>query len=136
VKRGGIDVLKIPVEGDIIKHRLMINFADGVPDPYFAIKNYLGGYPERVVIGDYRTRERWDNVRMLVDEDGRLKRLLANPRASILYGAPAHGTYIYGDVLIVEVAVGGDGYKSITPPWTVRYFDEYFETIAKELFRD
>lgn len=86
-----------------------------------------GGYVERVVIGNYSTRTRFDGVIMLVDEDGRHKDLPHNPRASFLYGQLVHGQPIVGDAFIVGEYIGAEGadFCDLPEKWTLENLDEY-----------
>lgn len=85
------------------------------PKSLEALQSLVGGYIERVTIGDHRTRTRWpvgqSFVVMLVDEEGLLKDKATNIRASLLYGTQVHGQRIAGDAVIIgeDLVFGEDG---------------------------
>ena len=100
--------LKIPADNGAPMEIVDID----VRDYHEAAKAIGGGaqYIERVVIGDGTARRRFEDMVMIVDEEGALeetgnRRQPHNLRASYLYGAHIHGSRVYGDVLLV-----GEGY--------------------------
>lgn len=69
-------------------------------DPFRFARDVLNGWPEIVPCGDEDGP--WENVMMLVDEDGKFKlNSRFNLRASILYGFFQHGNYLVGDAVLV-----------------------------------
>lgn len=89
---------------------------------------------ERVIVGDPSVRRRFDNMVMLVDEEGATpwKQLPRNTRASFLYGIHFHGTAIYGNALLIGEDVvydpeegPGVDFTDLPERYTVESVDRY-----------
>ena len=100
--------LKIPADDGAPMEIVDIDVRD-----YREAAKAIGGgaqYIERVVIGDATARRKFEDMVMIVDEEGALEKTgngcqPHNLRASYLYGVHIHGGRVYGNVLLV-----GEGY--------------------------
>ena len=102
-------------------------FNEEVERVYDHFQELIGGYIEQVRLGQTIHR---DDVVMLVDEEGRLKSLATNSRASALYGIFKHGQPIAGDVYLVGlVDVIEDGY--VEKDWGSLPDDVTLELVSK-----
>lgn len=95
---------------------------------------HLGNvYIERVVVGDYLTKRRFTVdgtiVVMYVDDEGLIKGLVRNHRASILYGSPIHDHFIHGPALLVGESFSQGEYEIDHLPLKYRntqFWDDFF----------
>jgi len=121
-----IRALKIPADRDKPMEIITLQNAN---DYYLqALQEIVGGFIERVAIGDCRTHRRWTEIIMFVDDEGSFKPGYdVNPRASILYGSPVHGSVIYGDVVITGETIGIEGAEcsDLNEYYSVGFFETY-----------
>ena len=101
--------LKIPADNTQAMFIMDIK-TDKFTPLYQPLAKVLGcTYIEPVTIGNWKTRDRFDTMKLIVDDAGALKSLPRNERASVLYGYPVHGASIYGDALVVGQGYFEDG---------------------------
>ena len=112
----------IPVEGDVRP----VEFADG----WDSIRTMIGAdLLERVSVG-------LPNGHTLrVDEEGRLRNLPINPRASLLYPGITRGVCLHGDVVVVAEGMTDDGPDVVDMPAAAEFAAIYGGRLARELER-
>ena len=103
----------------------MTLFNEEVERVYDHFQELIGGYIEQVRLGQTIHR---DDVVMLVDEEGRLKSLATNSRASALYGIFKHGQPIAGDAILIGLEHNpyeGDEWTSLPEDVTLETVSEW-----------
>ena len=121
--------IKIPADRDqaMVFMEGNINW-DNPESALGVLQEEVGGYVERVRIGDYRARRGFPDVIMLVDEEGKLKGKETNRRASYLYGTLVHSQLIAGDVVIIGEKLDpmeGAVWCDLPSNWTIENLDSY-----------